>query len=373
MTDMPDILELALMLGRYDINPLMISAHHTIKWSDIEANTWFPWDWRGISRNPNITMKIIKDNPDKPWNWKFVSDNPNVRICDVMSLPRRSWSFYKLSRNPGIRWCDVKKYPRLWSYRGLSSNQNVTLPIIESNMHLPWDWFEMRLNPNITVEFALKYPEKTRTWDLDLSLIATWEEILANPNIHWHPCLVSRNPNITLDIIRANPKGLWSDDIKFGNPHYFQHPAFWWCHDAICRNPNFTWDMMQSHEHICEREYNGATHHLRWNLRWAAGNPNVTPRMIIDSIIAQQNVKWKYSLLWKNPRYNREKADEEERREIAVATSRIIYDELITVTCHPSRHPATWRPLCELNEHPLATLTPYDVKELFNSTKDEVN
>ena len=22
-----------------------------------------------ISYNPNITMDIIKDNPDKPWNW----------------------------------------------------------------------------------------------------------------------------------------------------------------------------------------------------------------------------------------------------------------------------------------------------------------
>ena len=28
-----------------------------------------PWDWRYISKNPNITMEIIEKYPDKPWNW----------------------------------------------------------------------------------------------------------------------------------------------------------------------------------------------------------------------------------------------------------------------------------------------------------------
>ena len=38
------------------------------------------WDWRDISRNPNITMEIITDNPDKPWDWYYVSENPNITM-----------------------------------------------------------------------------------------------------------------------------------------------------------------------------------------------------------------------------------------------------------------------------------------------------
>jgi hypothetical protein len=28
-----------------------------------------------ISRNPNITMEMIKNYPDKPWQWKYMSLN----------------------------------------------------------------------------------------------------------------------------------------------------------------------------------------------------------------------------------------------------------------------------------------------------------
>ena len=34
-----------------------------------------PWDWYGISRNPNITWGIIRDNLEKPWNWKSIFSN----------------------------------------------------------------------------------------------------------------------------------------------------------------------------------------------------------------------------------------------------------------------------------------------------------
>ena len=35
----------------------------------IKENPDKPWNWNGISNNPNITMEMIKENPDKPWDW----------------------------------------------------------------------------------------------------------------------------------------------------------------------------------------------------------------------------------------------------------------------------------------------------------------
>ena len=45
----------------------------------IEKNSNKPWEWNGISRNPNL-MEIIEKYPNKPWNWNRISMNPNITI-----------------------------------------------------------------------------------------------------------------------------------------------------------------------------------------------------------------------------------------------------------------------------------------------------
>lgn len=54
------------------------------------------WDWRYISRNPNIT---IEENPDKPWDWKNISRNTfnylkRIKICQRTFIKR----YYKRKR-----------------------------------------------------------------------------------------------------------------------------------------------------------------------------------------------------------------------------------------------------------------------------------
>ena len=34
-------------------------------WDFVLANHDKDWDWRGLSQNPNITWKIVQDNPDR--------------------------------------------------------------------------------------------------------------------------------------------------------------------------------------------------------------------------------------------------------------------------------------------------------------------
>ena len=84
----------------------------------IKKNPDKPWDWDGISRNPNITMEMIENDPDKPWNWKYISINPNL-----------------------------------------------TIEMIENNLDKPWDWEEISNNPNITIEWIDKYPNKPWYWN----------------------------------------------------------------------------------------------------------------------------------------------------------------------------------------------------------------
>jgi len=34
-----------------------------------------PWNWYGLSCNPNITWEIVQNNPNKPWSWDGLSFN----------------------------------------------------------------------------------------------------------------------------------------------------------------------------------------------------------------------------------------------------------------------------------------------------------
>ena len=48
-----------------------------------------PWDWEGISRNPNITMEFIEANPDKDWNWHLISRTINLFPDTTLTKPPR--------------------------------------------------------------------------------------------------------------------------------------------------------------------------------------------------------------------------------------------------------------------------------------------
>ena len=39
-----------------------------------------PWDWWGISCNPNITMEYIDKHPEKSWNYYNVSRGLYVNV-----------------------------------------------------------------------------------------------------------------------------------------------------------------------------------------------------------------------------------------------------------------------------------------------------
>ena len=52
-----------------------------------------PWDWLGISENPNVTMEDIISNPEKPWDWLGVSVNPNITMEFIISHPDKPWDW----------------------------------------------------------------------------------------------------------------------------------------------------------------------------------------------------------------------------------------------------------------------------------------
>ena len=124
----------------------------------------FPWNWKGITSNPNITLDIIKENPNLPWKWEWISDNPNITyemareinlsdFIDKYASKREEiepgWDWDRLLLTKNITWNIVKKYPDNWvsdkdeplwlkdekgtRWSNLSQNTNITMNIIINN------------------------------------------------------------------------------------------------------------------------------------------------------------------------------------------------------------------------------------------------
>ena len=61
-----------------------------------------PWDYGMLSKNPNITWEIVRDNPDK--SWYGLSENRNITWEIVRNNLGKAWNWGYLSRNPNITW-----------------------------------------------------------------------------------------------------------------------------------------------------------------------------------------------------------------------------------------------------------------------------
>ncbi len=128
-----------------------VSASEYITMQNIQDNKKFPvrnstipWDYNGIERNPNITIKYMEyvsrpyNQHPHYWNMNNISQNPGILIQDVLdNLLVYKWNFSKLSRNPSITFRDIMNHPEL-----------------------PWNWDMISVNPTVTISDILYTPEK---------------------------------------------------------------------------------------------------------------------------------------------------------------------------------------------------------------------
>lgn len=113
----------------------------------IEKHSKLPWDWWGLSRNPNITMEYIEKHPEFPWDWRGVSYNSNLTMEYIEEHPELPWHWDEVSRNTNITMKDIENHPELpWVWRYVSLNPNLTMEYVDDHPGLPWDWSEMSRN-----------------------------------------------------------------------------------------------------------------------------------------------------------------------------------------------------------------------------------
>ena len=95
----------------------------------------------GFEVSKNLTWNFVKNNPNIDWNYDDLLQNPNTtldRIKELISLDvlkyKSSSVYHNLSRNPNITWEIIKNNPNLnWNYKHLSSHKNITWDIVKNN------------------------------------------------------------------------------------------------------------------------------------------------------------------------------------------------------------------------------------------------
>jgi len=203
---------------------------HTISW---DQNNEIVWDV--ISKSPNITVDIIKDNPDAPWNWRELSSNRNMTWEFIKShhdeCPDKNWDWFLISLHPNITWDVIRNHPTLrWDWSSVSRNPNITWDLIQNHSNMPWDLAAVLANPNITMDII-----KTR-----FSHIRDWRYLSYNPNITidfiichfneiWNLQDALSHPKFTLEMIKVVPPNV---------EHWFRY---------ISANPNLTWEFIATH------------------------------------------------------------------------------------------------------------------------------
>jgi hypothetical protein len=193
--------------------------------------------------------------------------------------------------NPNKLWDDMhaESYENIQLY--LSENPNVPLSVLAENMqHYAVKCKHLHKNIHMTYEFYKQHDHLM--WYLrGLAQHAnfTWYHIQIMPNIAWG-AEIAKNPNFTWDMLQSKYC------VDYGLAH---------CYSA---NPNITWDLINAYDDDywdwAALSSNPAipfyiiqsNPQKPWSVVLVGANPGVTTRTIENN-----NYAWDYSMIFKNP------------------------------------------------------------------------
>ena len=270
-------------------NYFWLGTHPNITWADIASHPDKPWDYaNSVSNNPNLTWTDITGNSQHPWNYDLICANKNIPF-QVLIQPQYKEKLKhesSISCNPNITWEDIANNQQQhirWNYSTLTYNPNITVDIIHAHRDKPWDYRFLHLNQNMTLDVILRtrrdieWNESMLTQDKKI----TYEDIKKHSSaLKWNYKLLTKNPNIT-----------WADITDKDNDDIY------WDFFYISKNANITWDIVCRHP---ER---------KWRYDILSGNTNIELHCILNNNNTKHRPKqhrqqhqneWDYTAVCKN-------------------------------------------------------------------------
>lgn len=150
------------------------------------------WNWFAISQKPSVTLEIINSHPNLPWILSGLSINPNITVEFVKSHPiinnRMNWDYFWISRNTNITWKIVCENPDFqWNYFGLSYNPSITIQDVLTKPNKKWNWYEVSKKPSVTLDFVKSHHKIPWDWQgLSENPSISWLEVCTNLDLNWN-------------------------------------------------------------------------------------------------------------------------------------------------------------------------------------------
>jgi hypothetical protein len=378
-----------------------IKKHHNVNWNwcdittnenitmeDIEQNLELSWDFKNITWNNNFTEDIIDKHPYLNWNWlkllritslnfidkysdKFdnnlmsnLSENNNLTFNYINNHHNIQWNWVTISENTNITINIIENNPnRPWNYEGLSSNKNITQEYIETNIDEDWNWRLLSNNTNLSLDFFTKYDKLKR--GINWSRISSRKDITPtwlNNLILNYPIISTKlsftyltyNTNFSIQYMHDNNFD-WDWNYVMTNRILNKNDIMivqQYCNiKLISSNKNFSIDDFKKYD-ISELNWTDISCNknilmddiernldLPWNYEYILTNPNLTIEFIEnhinefnDIIEIQYNMfDGKYYEPLQPYLYDRE------RMNLTINMIKHIKQELLEVTCEPSR------------------------------------
>ncbi len=227
------------------------------EWEFILQHPEYKWTYKRLCRNNGLSWDIIVNNLDKFGN--YISKNPNITLDIVRNNPQLNWNFYKMSYNSSI-----------------------TLELVEEFINEDWDFWVLVEQKNIinhprSMEFF--YNNLDKIGMRDFSQIATQEIIEKYPNLNWQHDMLSRNKNITFEFTKKHPEINWNYERFSENPNMninillnnleinwdysslssnlsikitdiFNHPELPWFYRGLSIRKDLTWRIVAANPHL---------------------------------------------------------------------------------------------------------------------------
>lgn len=79
---------------RYDgMNDITSNSKSITIHDIISTRKEYSWGWYQVSSRPDVTMKIVLDNPDIPWDPRALFVNPSITYDDILNNPSIGWPY----------------------------------------------------------------------------------------------------------------------------------------------------------------------------------------------------------------------------------------------------------------------------------------
>jgi hypothetical protein len=216
-----------------------LSRNPNITWEIIKANkqnSLNNWNYDQLSKNPNITLQFIMEHQEIPWLYVNVLKNKSVTYMDIVNnieffktkliSNEDNLYFYYISKNPNITLSNVNNNPnKKWNYKFLSKHINITWETLDTEKN--WSYYYLSRNPNMLTD-SMK----------DITMLNKYMEgYLQNPNLllivfsidslikinklnDIEISYLSKNPSLTFADVEKNKEKAWDYINLSKNPMY---------------------------------------------------------------------------------------------------------------------------------------------------------